>query len=232
MLSPVGRWAVLILSVGFTAYGLFAYFFLNPGTTAHPAMQAAYAEYPGRILLHVAFGALALLTGPTQFFPGLRKARPRLHRRLGYLYFLGVLVGGAAGLMTAAIAFGGLVSVTGFGTLAMVWLWTGGAALAAAWRRNWVQHERWALRSFALTFSAVTLRLHLAAFLLVGESFVNFYPVLAWVSWVPNLLFVEWVLLAPGRMTQAEAMRREAQAEDESRRRMAGRSRSILTSNL
>ncbi len=28
-----------------------------------------------------------------------------------------------------------------------------------------------------------------------GVAFEAFYPVQAWVCWVPNLLFVEWLLL-------------------------------------
>ncbi len=232
MLNPVGRWAVLVCSVGFSLYGLVAYFFFEPGTNVHPEMRMAYAANPVRILLHIGFGALALVLGPLQFFPELRRRWPRLHRSLGYLYFLAVGVSGLAGLLTAAIAFGGLVAVTGFGSLSMIWLATAGFALAAAWRRDWVTHERWALRCFALTFAAVTLRVHLGAFVAIGEAFENFYPVLAWACWVPNLLFVEWVLLAPGRQTQAQVMLLEAEAEAQARSRLVDRSRRILPTSL
>lgn len=138
---------------------------------------------------------MALLVGPLQFFPALR-ARRRLHRALGYVYFTAVIGGGIAGFCTAFIAYGGIVSGFGFGLLALLWLWTGLAALQAARRRDFTSHERWAVRSFALTFAAVTLRIYLPTFFSLGLRFEDFYPVLAWLCWVPNLLFVEWVLLS------------------------------------
>lgn len=192
------RWTILLLSLGVTGYGLVAYLFLEPGSTVHPDMKAAYTAHPGLIISHVVFSAVALLVGPLQFFPALR-ARRRLHRALGYVYFTSVIGGGITGFGTAFIAYGGLVSTFGFGFLALAWLWSGLAALQAARQRNFVSHERWAVRSFALTFAAVTLRLYLPTFFLLGQPFAEFYPAVAWLCWVPNLLFVEWFLLGPDK---------------------------------
>jgi hypothetical protein len=193
-MKPFARWIILLLSVGVAGYGLFAYLVLAPGTTVHPDIKAAYAAHPVRIVAHVVFAALTLFVGPLQFFPALR-ARARLHRTLGYVYFTGVLGGGVAGLLTAFIAYGGLVARVGFGLLALAWLWTGLAALLAARRRDFKAHEVWALRSFALSFAAVTLRLYMPLWFMSGLDFAAFYPVQAWLCWVPNLLFVEWLLL-------------------------------------
>ncbi len=206
MFAPFGRWIVLISSLGFVLYGLVAYAVLEPQESLHPSLLAPRDEAMTRVGVHVVFGALALLAGPWQFIPELRQRRPRLHRGLGYVYFASVLVSGVAGLLTSAIAYGGLVAVTGFGSLSMVWLLTGAKALMAAMRRDWVGHERWVLRNFALTFAAVTLRLHQVAFFMVGESVHSAYPVLAWICWVPNLLFVEWVLLSPNRRVQRDEL--------------------------
>lgn len=198
MPALLARWSVLLLSLGVTGYGLYAYLALPPGTTVHPAMKAAYEAHPGRIVTHVVFSALALAAGPFQFFPALR-ARRRLHRALGYVYFLGVIGGGIAGFCAAFIAYGGLVGRTGFALLALAWLWTGLAAVHAARRRDFAAHERWAVRSFALTFAAVTLRLYMPVFFSAGVAFGDFYPLLGWLCWVPNLVFAEWVLLRPRR---------------------------------
>lgn len=198
MLAKLGRWTLLLLSVGVTGYGLFAYFGLEPGSTVHPTMKASYAAHPWRILPHVACSAVALLVGPLQFFPALR-ARRRLHRAIGYAYFIAVLGGGISGLATAFVAYGGLASKLGFGLLALLWLWTTVAAVRAARARDFAAHEAWAIRSFALTFAAVTLRIYLGSFFAAGLDFDAFYPILAWLSWVPNLIFVEWVLLARRR---------------------------------
>jgi uncharacterized membrane protein len=197
-MKSFARWIVLLLSLGVAGYGLYAYLVLSPGTTVHPAIKAAYAAHPVRVVIHVAFAALTLLTGPFQFFPSLR-ARTRLHRALGYVYFTGVIGGGIAGFFTAFIAYGGLVARVGFGALAVTWLWTGVAALLAVRRRDFVAHEVWALRSFALSFAAVTLRLYMPLWFMTGLQFEDFYPVQAWLCWVPNLLFIEWILLRARR---------------------------------
>lgn len=188
------RWLVLVSSLGVVGYGLFAYLALVPGTTVHPTMKATYAEHPVRIIAHVVFSALALAVGPLQFFPAIRR-RVALHRALGYVYFTGVFAGGIAGLATAFVAYGGLVSQVGFGLLAVVWLLTATAALRAIKRRDFTAHETWSVRCFALTYSAVTLRGYLGLFFASGMNFDHFYPLVAWLAWVPNLLFVEWVLL-------------------------------------
>lgn len=58
-------------------------------------------------------------------------------------------------------------------------------------------HRKWMARSFALTFGAVTLRIYLPSFLAMGLPFDKAYPLVAWVSWVPNLLAVELFWLLP-----------------------------------
>ncbi len=49
------------------------------------------------ILTHIFASAVALLVGPWQFLPAVRRQR-QVHRRLGYADFLAVFVGGGAGL--------------------------------------------------------------------------------------------------------------------------------------
>jgi len=195
-MSALARWLVALLSCGVVAYSLYAYLVLKPGSTVAPPMREAYAAHPVRILIHVVCSAVALAVGPWQFFPGLR-ARRRLHRALGYIYGLAVLGGGLAGFATAFIAYGGLVARVGFGLLAVVWLISTAAAIQAARAGDWIRHETWALRSFALTFAAVTLRLYLGSFTAAGLRFEAVYPLVSWLCWVPNLLVVDWFLRRP-----------------------------------
>jgi hypothetical protein len=51
------------------------------------------------------------------------------------------------------------------------------------------------MRNYAMAFGAVTLRIYLGVFGAVGVPFIESYPVVAWIAWVPNLIFVEWFLL-------------------------------------
>ena len=47
------------------------------------------------------------------------------------------------------------------------------------------------IRSYALTFAAVTLRLQIPLSQIAGLSMETAYPVIAWLSWIPNLLLAE-----------------------------------------
>ena len=51
------------------------------------------------------------------------------------------------------------------------------------------------LRSYALVFAAVTLRIWLPILIMVHQrQLLPEYKWVAWLSWVPNLLFVEWLI--------------------------------------
>jgi hypothetical protein len=53
------------------------------------------------------------------------------------------------------------------------------------------EHRRWMVRSFALTFAAVTLRLQLPLAAAAPIDSLDAYRAIAWLCWVPNLLAVE-----------------------------------------
>jgi ABC-type spermidine/putrescine transport system permease subunit II len=61
-------------------------------------------------------------------------------------------------------------------------------------QRDFAAHRRWMIRSFALTFAAVTLRLYLPLGFLLPVSFDDAYRVISFLCWVPNLLAAEWLL--------------------------------------
>lgn len=199
--KKLALWLVAISSIGVVAYSVFAYFVLSPGSTVHPKMKAVYVQFPVRMYLHVLCSAIALAIGPFQFFESVRR-RHLIHRTLGFIYFAAVLVGGVAGLAMAMIAYGGFVARVGFGLGAILWLYTAGCALVTIRKRNFVDHEIWATRCFALTFAAVSLRVYLGLFFKLGLNFNDFYPSLGWISWVPNLIFVEWFLLPQSQARQ------------------------------
>jgi len=184
-------WVLLLLSsIGVACYALFAYGVLPLGNLVHPAMKATYNAHATAIYTHIFASALALALGPLQFSQRLRQNRTSLHRLCGKLYlFAGVLPGGLAGLYMAPLAFGGIVSTTGFATLSVIWLFTAAMAFNRIRKRDILSHRRWMICNFALTFAAVTLRLYLGIFSAAGFEFANFYPLLAWLCWVPNIVF-------------------------------------------
>ena len=175
------------LSVG---VAIFSYRLLLPGQPiVSPDILGNLFARPW-LAVHALGSATALLVGMFQFLPAVRRARG-LHRWLGRIYAAGCIVGGAAGLVMSFGSTAGPIAGLGFGLLAVCWIY----ATTQAWRfaraRRFDEHRRWMIRSFAMTFAAVTLRLYLPVAPMLGFDFMDGYRLTAWVSWIPNLIVVE-----------------------------------------
>lgn len=157
-------------------------------TTYFEQQRDVYVDRQVVLGLHIGGAIAALLIGPVQLAGRFRRRFPRWHRRLGLVYVTGVGVGGSAGLALAPTAHGGIISTLGFTGLALAWLTTTTLAVLAIARRDVATHRRWMIRSFALTFAAVTLRLYLGISGALGLDFDTSYVVIAWLCWVPNLV--------------------------------------------
>lgn len=192
-LSRRGRLGLGLATAGCVIIGAYAVALTASGYRLLPADIAANG-FPVALRLHITTAGVALLLVPWQLWPSLRQRWPALHRRLGKAYALVALAGGISGLAAAFTTQHGPVAAAGFAALGVTWTVTTLAALQAALRRDLVIHRRWALRSFASAFAAVTLRLELPLAAALGFSFETAYPVVAWLCWVPNLLVVEWWL--------------------------------------
>ena len=146
---------------------------------------------------------LALVLGGLQLSSALRRKKLDLHRWLGRVYVVAVLVSGTGGLVMSFDSKGGLVAHFGFGLMAVCWLFCTGNAFRYIRRGNVAQHRAWMLRSYALILAAVTLRIYLPASQVAGIEFIAAYQAISWLCWVPNLLVVEWLVLARERAPAA-----------------------------
>lgn len=105
---------------------------------------------------------------------------------------LSVLLSGISGLGIAFYATGGIIPALGFAGLAILWLYTTFNAYTSIKKGQVTNHQRWIIRSYALCFAAVTLRLYLPTFLgLLHMDFIPAYKIIAWLCWVPNILIAE-----------------------------------------
>lgn len=155
---------------------------------AHHLDQRVLALYA-----HIGIAPLVLALLPFQFSTRLRARRPALHRWMGRAYALGVLVSGVAALSLAVHTVAGPLAGLGFGLLAVLWIGVTARAVRLAMVRRIAEHRVWMIRSAALTFAAVTLRLQLPI-LEVTLGFETGYPIVAWSCWVPNLIVAEWLI--------------------------------------
>lgn len=187
---PLAWWIVLVLAVPIVGYAL-AYVILGERVYP-PNLAASFLARPWGIYPHALFGAVALALGALQFNRWLLIRYRPVHRALGTAYVLAATTVGLAGLYMSAYSFGGMVTHFGFGVLAVLLLWTTMQAYRSARSRAIAAHRRWMLRSYALIFAAVTLRIELPLLIMAFGDFTPAYQVVSWLSWVPNLVWAEW----------------------------------------
>lgn len=146
--------------------------------------------------IHVFTSMFALLAGFTQFFPILLRRMPQIHRWMGRAYVINVcFITGPASLVMAFYANGGWTSRLAFILLALSWMLTSAMGWHTALRREWTRHREWMLRSYALTLSAITLRVWKYSLVFLFEPRpMDLYRMVAWLGFVPNLLLVEWLI--------------------------------------
>jgi uncharacterized membrane protein len=188
---PRGWWLVMLLALAVAAH---AARYVVVGERAFVEFLAeSFRARPWGIHSHAFFGAIALALGPFQFLRGVLVRRRRLHRTLGTIYVVAALGTGLAGLYMAVHSFGGVVTHLAFGLLGGLLVLSTLLAYRSIRRGEVRCHREWMIRSYALLFSAVTLRLEgpllLVAF---GGDVTPAYQAVSWLCWVPNALWAEW----------------------------------------
>ena len=146
--------AILALAVGFVIKYVLFYFRHYDAASFDP-----YWPRRGWLLLHISGGTLALLTGPWQFWTGLRQKNLTIHRWTGRLFLAGVALGvtGSVGLaVTTTYGWGFEVGLMG---LPCAWLVTTSMAYYSI-RKGLVElHKEWMIRAYVVTFAFVTFRI-------------------------------------------------------------------------
>lgn len=156
----------------------------------------ALPYYRIAFFIHVFTSMFALAAGFTQFSRRFRSGNAVIHRNIGKLYFyVVVFLSGPTGLIMAYHANGGLYSQIGFSLLAILWITTTAIAVYYISKGNVVEHRRWMIRSYALTLSAITLRLWKWGIVLAFEPKpMDVYRIVAWLGWVLNVLVAEIII--------------------------------------
>ncbi len=195
------------------ALGLLAYFFVlmgiitlqyvpfNPDIAFLQIKQTEVQHVPGYLTvfyIHVYSSMFVLLAGFSQFNNSLLRKLPHIHRFLGYIYVSVVLILSApSGIFMGFHANGGIIAICSFMILGTLWFLFTGCALVFAIKGKIKLHKQLMYRSFALALSAITLRLWkvILVFLFHPQP-MELYKIIAWLGWVPNLIFVELLLIS------------------------------------
>ncbi|MCW3085376.1 MAG: hypothetical protein JWP12_2742 [Bacteroidetes bacterium] len=145
---------------------------------------------------HISSSLFVLLFGAFQFSKKLMFRFSKVHRLLGKIYVCLVLfVSAPSGLIMAFYANGGIAAKTSFAIISVLWWYFTFTAYRQILKRNFNKHLAYMFRSYALTLSAITLRTYVLLLpYFIHLHGVQMYTLVAWLSWVPNLIIAEfWI---------------------------------------
>lgn len=152
-------------------------------------------EYLWFFYTHVYTSIFVLLSGflaIIRFDFGIKN----FHRTTGKIYiFLLLIFAAPSGIYMGWFANGGLLSKISFIILGFLWWFCTFKAYQYARLKKFKLHQQWMWRSFALTISAITLRVwKLVIVYFFQPNPMDVYEIVAWLGWVPNILIVEFLI--------------------------------------
>ena len=152
-------------------------------------------EYLSFFYIHVYSSILVLLTG---FLAIIRVNfnKIKIHQYAGKAYvFVILFLAAPTGIYMGFFANGGFFSKISFVILGIFWWFSTFKAYQLIRQKNYKAHQQWMWRSFALTLSAITLRLW--KWIIVyffHPSPMDVYEIVAWLGWIPNILLIELLI--------------------------------------
>ena len=145
--------------------------------------------------IHVFTSIFSVIAGFTQFNRSF--LWKKIHRVMGMIYIVCVLIFAApSGLIMGFLANGGVGSIIAFILLALLWWYFTFMAFKMVRIKNYERHAKFMYLSYALTLSAITLRLW--KYCIVNFVYemppMDLYRLVAWLGWVPNFLIALWLI--------------------------------------
>jgi hypothetical protein len=187
----------------------------------HVALAPVYAT-KGPIIgvlfyVHIIFAGVALILGPLHFVKWIRARHLRVHRFISCSYIVSVLIASPMALVMSTLNSIGISGFFGFASLALLWGFTTVKAYSSIREGDVAAYQAWMIRSFALTYGAVMLRLWfpllIAAQLIFARGLpdipvilANAYAPTPYLCWIPNIVLAEILIARRGlpalRMTR------------------------------
>jgi uncharacterized membrane protein len=146
--------------------------------------------------VHVFTCVACLIVGITQFSKVILQKHPKWHRFFGRMYFYNVVfINFPAGFVLAIHANGHTPGKLAFITLDMLWLYFTVSAVLWVRRGNVLKHRNQMIRSYAMTLTALTLRLLKMVMSKYSDwTYDEIYVFDAWTALVINLAVAETII--------------------------------------
>ena len=159
--------------------------------------EIALDYYKVAFFTHVYTSIFLMLLGFLQFSNTIKRKYINIHRWSGRVYAVIILfLSGPSGLIMSYHANGGFYSKTAFVILSLLWMSFTFLSVYYVLKKDIINHQKFAIRSFALTLSAISLRLfkYIIVFLFQPQQ-MEVYRIVAWLGWTFNLLVAEIIIL-------------------------------------
>ena len=153
-------------------------------------------HYKIAFFTHVYTSIFLMIFGAFQFSNYIQKKHIKLHRISGRLYVgILLLLSGPSGLVMSYYANGGLLAQVSFLLLSTFWILFTFLSLYFILKKQVIKHQKFAIRGFALTLSAISLRLFKYLLVFFFEPLpMDAYRIAAWSGWTFNLLVAEIII--------------------------------------
>ena len=174
---------------------VFTYINLKPnvGFLSHKQNYINIPIWKAAFYIHVFSSSLCLLAGLTQFSGTILKYFSKAHKWIGKIYVYNILmINFPTGMILAFYANGLWPTKLAFVILDLLWFWFTLKSILDIKLGNIQGHKNNIMRSFALTFSAITLRIWnevLSA--TTNIDTLSMYQINSWLGFLPNLIVVE-----------------------------------------
>jgi len=153
-------------------------------------------HYKIAFFTHVYTSIFLMIFGALQFSNYLQKKHKKWHRISG-IFYVGILLllSGPSGLVMSYYANGGFLAQVSFLLLSTFWMLFTFLSLFFILKKQLIKHQKFAIRSFALTLSAISLRLFKYLLVFFFEPLpMDAYRIAAWAGWTFNLLVAELII--------------------------------------
>lgn len=153
-------------------------------------------HYKIAFFTHVYTSIFLMVFGAIQFSNYIQEKYTKLHRISGRFYVgILLLLSGPSGLVMSYYANGGLLAQVSFLLLSTFWILFTFLSFYFILKKQIIKHQKFAIRSFALTLSAISLRLFKYLLVFFFEPLpMDAYRIAAWSSWTFNLLVAELII--------------------------------------